>query len=120
MQKQVLVILLVAILVAVFALTNAEVMAVRLFFWTYELSGSLVILISVALGAVLVFLLNTVGWIKGKLTVKDLKSELDKTKKQLEDVLQTNQTYQQEIENLKAELNMAIQANQVEQTQQEQ
>ncbi len=118
MQKQVLVILLVAILVAVFALTNAEVMAVRLFFWTYELSGSLVILISVALGAILVFLLNTVGWIKSKFTLKEVRNELDKTRKQLDDALKDNQLYQREIENLKAKLDAEQLATQQEQTQQ--
>ena len=119
MQKQVLVILLVAILVAVFALTNAEVMSVRLFFWTYELSGSLVILISVALGAMLVFLLNTVGWIKSKFTLKGVKTELEHTKKQRDDALKENQLYQQEIENLKAKLNVEQSALQQEQTPQQ-
>ncbi len=107
MQKQVVFILLVAILVAIFALTNAEVVSVRLFFWTYELSGSLLILISVTLGAILVFLLNTAGWLKSKFTIKEVKTELEKTKKQLENTIASNQQLQQEVENLKAELHEA-------------
>lgn len=51
MQRQFLSLLLVSILIAIFALTNVDIMQVRLFFWTYELSASLVILFSVALGA---------------------------------------------------------------------
>lgn len=102
MQKQFVFLLIVAILVAIFTITNAEVMTVRLFFWTYQLSGSLVILISVALGALLVIALNAISWIKQKHTIKELNKQVEQTKNELAKALQDNVTLQAEIETEKA------------------
>lgn len=105
MQRQIIYFLLVAILVAIFALTNAQVMTVRLFFVSYELSGALVILISVALGSLLVVVLNAANWFKQKREIKSLKHEKEKLQLQLENAMTQLENAQQEIENLKAEKN---------------
>jgi uncharacterized integral membrane protein len=107
MQKQFVFLLIVAILVAIFAITNAEVVAVRLFFWTFELSGSLLILISVALGALLVVLLNAVTWIKQRNTIKDLNRQLEKAHNQLEMTQAENVNLLQQIEAEKAKVDVA-------------
>jgi uncharacterized integral membrane protein len=118
MQKQFVFLLIVAILVAIFAITNAEVVAVRLFFWTYELSGSLVILFSVALGALLVIALNAVGWIKQRHNLKEATSKFEKAqkeietiKKELQETKNDNEKLQQQVEDEKAKVSVAESEN---------
>jgi uncharacterized integral membrane protein len=105
MQKQFIFIILVSIIVAIFALTNAEVMTVRLFFWTYQLSGSLVILISVALGALLVLLFGLYKSVKTTFTLRNLNNEVIALKATNESLNSKNTVLEQEIERLKAEVN---------------
>lgn len=105
MQKQFIFVILVSIIVAIFALTNAEVMTVRLFFWTYQLSGSLVILISVALGALLVLVFGLYKSVKTKFTLRNLNNEVASLKASNENLNSKNKALEQEIERLKAEVN---------------
>lgn len=105
MQKQFIFVILVSIIVAIFALTNAEVMTVRLFFWTYQLSGSLVILISVALGALLVLVFGLYKSVKTKFTLRNLNNEVVSLKASNENLNLKNKALEQEIERLKAEVN---------------
>lgn len=105
MQKQFIFVILVSIIVAIFALTNAEVMTVRLFFWTYQLSGSLVILISVALGALLVLMFGLYKSVKTKFTLRNLNNEVVSLKASNENLNSKNKALEQEIERLKAEVN---------------
>lgn len=105
MQKQFIFVILVSIIVAIFALTNAEVMTVRLFFWTYQLSGSLVILISVALGALLVLVFGLYKSVKTKFTLRNLNNEVASLKATNESLNTKNKVFEQEIERLKAEVN---------------
>ena len=105
MQKQFIFVILVSIIVAIFALTNAEVMTVRLFFWTYQLSGSLVILISVALGALLVLVFGLYKSVKAKFTLRNLNNEVVSLKASNENLNSKNKALEQEIERLKAEVN---------------
>lgn len=105
MQKQFIFVILVSIIVAIFALTNAEVMTVRLFFWTYQLSGSLVILISVALGALLVLAFGLYKSVKTKFTLRNLNNEVVSLKASNENLNSKNKALEQEIERLKAEVN---------------
>lgn len=105
MQKQFIFVILISIVVAIFALTNAEVMTVRLFFWTYQLSGSLVILISVALGALLVLVFGLYKSVKTQFTLRNLNNEIKTLKSSQEALSASNASYQQEIERLKAEVN---------------
>lgn len=105
MQKQFIFVILVSIIVAIFALTNAEVMTVRLFFWAYQLSGSLVILISVALGALLVLVFGLYKSVKTKFTLRNLNNEVVSLKASNENLNSKNKALEQEIERLKAEVN---------------
>lgn len=118
MQKQFIFLLIVAILVAIFAITNAEVVTVRLFFWTYELSGSLVILFSVALGALLVVAINAVGWVKQRQALKAVDTKLEKTNNELERIQEEleeskrrNEQLLQQIEEEKAKVSVAESEN---------
>jgi len=104
MQKQFIFFILLSILVAFFAITNAEVMTVQLFFWSFQLSGSLVILLSVALGALLVLLFGIYRSFKTRSTIKELERNLANTKTQLETLKNEQNKTLQDNEVLKAEV----------------
>lgn len=104
MQKQFILFVLLSIIIAFFAITNADIMTVRLFFWTYDLSGSLVILISVALGGLLVFLFGLVTFFKHKKIVWDLHKDVKSAQSTIDELTKQKNLNLQQIENLKAEL----------------
>ena len=104
MQKQFILFILLSIIIAIFAITNAEIMTVRLFFWTFSLSGSLVILLSVALGGLLVFLFGLVSFFKNKMAIRDLQKELKSAQLSIEELTRQKQLNLQQIEDLKAEI----------------
>jgi len=103
MQKQFIFFILLSILVAIFAITNAEVIKVQLFFWSFQLSGSLVILISVALGALLVLLFGIYRSFKTRSIIKELERNLSNIKIQFESLTSEHNKTLQENEVLKAE-----------------
>jgi len=105
MQKQFIFLILLSILVAIFAITNANVMSVQLFLWSFQLSGSLVILISVALGACLVLLFGLYRSIKTRMTIRDLEKNINNLKIQQETLITEHKKTLQENEVLKAEVN---------------
>jgi uncharacterized integral membrane protein len=104
MQKQFILFVLLSIVIALFAITNADIMTVRLFFWTFDLSGSLVILISVGLGGLLVFLFGLVNFFKNKRIVWDLQKEVKSAKLTIEELTRQKNLGLQQVEDLKAEL----------------
>lgn len=77
--------LVFAILVTVFALTNASPVVIHLFFYEFTASQALVIFISAALGAVIVTSLGVVRYIKLRGQVK----ALQKSNEELEAKLQS-------------------------------
>jgi uncharacterized integral membrane protein len=104
MQKQFILFILLSIIIAIFAITNAEIMTVRLFFWTFSLSGSLVILLSVALGGLLVFLFGLVSFFRNKMMIRDLQKEVKSAQLSIEELTRQKQLNLQQIEDLKAEI----------------
>ena len=59
MQKNIIIILILSIFVAIFAILNAAAMPVNLIVTTIEISAALIILISACLGAIIVFVFDT-------------------------------------------------------------
>lgn len=104
MQKQFILFVLLSIIIAIFAITNADIITVRLFFWTFDLSGSLVILISVGLGGLLVFLFGLVSYFKNKRIIWDLQKELKSAKLTIDELTRQKNLSLQQIEDLKAEM----------------
>jgi ABC-type phosphate transport system auxiliary subunit len=82
-------------------------MTVRLFFWTFDLSGSLVILISVGLGGLLVFLFGLVNFFKNKRIIWDLQKEVKSAKLTIDELTRQKNLSLQQIEDLKAELSVS-------------
>ncbi len=76
MQGSLIALLVTAIIVAVFAVLNAETVSINLLFAKFELSQAVVILLSAALGALAMFLLNTVKVLKLKKEIKQLNKQI--------------------------------------------
>lgn len=105
MQKQFILFIVLSILVAIFAITNANVMNVQLFLWSFQLSGSLVILLSVALGAGLVLMFGIYRSIKTRMMIRDLDKNISNLKIQQETLITEHKKTLQENEVLKAQIN---------------
>jgi uncharacterized integral membrane protein len=69
--------LVLAILVAVFAIQNAGPVTLRFGIWSVETSLVVVILVSVAAGAAVASLLGLPGWIRDRSRLRQLARELD-------------------------------------------
>ncbi|NLG86453.1 MAG: DUF1049 domain-containing protein [Firmicutes bacterium] len=81
--------LICALLVAVFAVQNAKPVAVAFLVWRFEVSLVLIILGAAALGAVAVFLLGTLRLVQQSRSIREatqrvqqLESELERCKEQ--------------------------------------
>lgn len=72
-QVMFLVSLVFAIIITIFALTNADPVVINMIFYKFEASQALIIFISAALGAVIVASLGLVNHIKLKSQIKTLR-----------------------------------------------
>ena len=88
MQTFILAILGFALLVTVFALQNATPVPIRVFFWDFEASMALIIIVSALVGALLSSLF---GLVRRKQQIK----EEDTTTKQIQD---TNECSKQQVD----------------------
>lgn len=77
MQKNLILTLLFSIVIAVFAILNAAPIRVNLIFAKVNISAALVILISAALGALLIFSIDILSKIKGMRQIKQLEKKLE-------------------------------------------
>ncbi len=75
--------LIFAILITVFALTNASPVGINLLFYKFTASQALIIFVSAALGAVIVATLGTVRYIRRVNEIRRLKKEIDVLKKEV-------------------------------------
>ena len=98
MQIRFIASLIFAILVAIFAIQNSEIVTIDFLFAAFPVSQALVILISAALGAIIALLFGAVKHFKAQhkikeqgRTIEQLKNELEaiKEKKQIPIVIET-------------------------------
>ncbi len=75
-QAALIVFLLLAIGVALFAVQNAGPVALRFGFWSVEMSLVVVVLVAAALGAILASLLSLPGWIRDRRLLRQQSKEL--------------------------------------------
>jgi len=68
--------LAMAILIAIFALLNGGTVPVNLGFANLESSLALVILVSVAIGAIIIYLIDVVGKFKSAYKIKELEKKI--------------------------------------------
>jgi len=77
--------LVMAILIAIFALLNGTAVPVSFGFAKFESSLALIILGSVAIGAVIIYLIDVVGKIKNAKKIRDLEKKVTQLEKDLEE-----------------------------------
>jgi len=91
MQIWFVVSLIFSIIVVVFAALNSEVVTIKLFWANYELSQSVVILMSAAFGAAIAIFLGVFSKIKSSLRIRALTSNLEsaetKNRKQVSELI---------------------------------
>ncbi len=83
MQSTFIVALVFAVLVAVFAILNGEVVTINLLFQKFQISQALVILIAAILGAISVYMMNLVNKVKTSLKIKDLNKKLKQSEMEI-------------------------------------
>ncbi len=76
MQKSLIVVLITGLIVAIFAVLNAEPVTVNVIFTKFTMSQAIVILVSVIFGALAMFMLNAFQVMKLKKQVKQLSKKL--------------------------------------------
>ena len=76
-QAALILFLLLAIAVALFAVQNAGPVTLRLGFWSVEMSLVVVVLVAVALGAVLASMLSLPGWFRDRRLLRQQSKELE-------------------------------------------
>jgi len=116
MQFTFIISLFFAILVALFAILNAETVTINVLFSKFQTSQAVVILVSAALGAVVVYLLSIIKKIKSSLKLKEsdkkvkiYEIENQKLVEELEEIKEKNVELMEELEktkNTKSEINL--------------
>ena len=79
--------LIFAIIVAIFAISNAGPVDISFLYWHYSISQALVILLSAAIGAIIVGTIGLFGQIRYSVTIRGLNNrikELEKEKEELQ------------------------------------
>lgn len=100
MEKWFIISLVIAILIGIFAISNGEVVDVNLFVTTIQVSQAIVIFISALLGAVIVFIFETVRLWKLKRLLKDANKQLSQKEKENNSLLELIKNKDREIESL--------------------
>ena len=77
--------LVMAILIAIFALLNGTTVPVNFGFANLESSLALVILVSVAIGAVIIYLIDVVGKFKSTRRIKELEKKVTQLEKDIDE-----------------------------------
>lgn len=86
MQIWFIVSLVFSLIIAVFAALNSDVVTIRLIFAKYQLSQSLVIILSAVIGAVIAIFLGLFNKIKTKLKIRELNNELKAANLKIEEL----------------------------------
>lgn len=81
--------------VVFFAVLNPDVVTIRLFWTNFELSQSLVILVSAAFGAIITIFLGFFGKIKTSLNIRELSSELRAANQKIGTLSNSVKSYEQ-------------------------
>ncbi|HBH12676.1 MAG: Uncharacterized protein XD91_0781 [Clostridiales bacterium 38_11] len=111
MQLNFILLLIVSIFIAIFAIQNGETVSIDLFFMKREMSQALVILASVGLGALVTGVLSTFGKVKKmrenkslSKKVKALEADMNTTSNKLATTTAENEELQKINSDLKSEL----------------
>jgi len=86
MQVWFVVSLIFSLIIATFAALNSDIVTIRLLFTKYQLSQSLVIIISAVIGSVIAIFLGLFSKIKASMKIRELNSELKIAKSKIEEL----------------------------------
>ncbi|KDR93962.1 Protein of unknown function [Peptoclostridium litorale DSM 5388] len=99
--------LLFAIFVAVFAVMNSDVVTIQFLWKEYQLSQSVVILISATFGALVTFFISLFSKMKYGMKSRENKNKISGLEKNIKGLEEANKNYEIEIERLKLKLEHA-------------
>ncbi|MDI3547682.1 MAG: hypothetical protein PWR10_1334 [Halanaerobiales bacterium] len=96
MQRNILIILFFALIVAIFAIQNANTVSISIFTWKYEVSLVIIVLGAIVFGAIIMGLVTSIKQIR-------LSRELRAVKNEREKLQETNRVLEKRIAQLKKE-----------------
>ncbi|MCR4430770.1 MAG: LapA family protein [Tepidanaerobacteraceae bacterium] len=103
MQLVLVLTLIFALLVAIFALSNANEVIIRFPWGDYPVSQAIVILGSAAIGSVVIMILGIFSQIKSKIKIWEYQGKIKKLEKELEEVKKQYETLRIAMEDQSAE-----------------
>lgn len=106
MQKNIIIILILSIFIAIFAILNAGAVPVNLIVTTVEISAALVILISACFGAVIVFVFDTMTKRKLRKVIKEHEKNIVLITKEHQDLKAKYDDAVSELSVLKDQINV--------------
>ncbi|NNG67418.1 LapA family protein [Caldanaerobacter subterraneus] len=80
--------LIFAIIVAIFAISNSGPVDISFLYWHYSMSQALVILLSAAVGAIIVGIIGVFGQIRYSATIRGLNNRIKELEKEKEELIQ--------------------------------
>ncbi|AYO30748.1 DUF1049 domain-containing protein [Biomaibacter acetigenes] len=95
--------LIFALLVAIFAISNANEVVIRFPWGNYPISQALVILGSAAIGSVVVLMLGVFSQVKSKIKMWEYQGKIKKLEKELKEVKEQYETVKKAMEAQNAE-----------------
>ena len=96
--------LLFAVIIAIFAVLNSDVVTIQLIFKKVELSQSVIILGSAAIGAIIAVFFGVFSKVKSSLKIRELKGEIKELETSLEKIQNENQALLESISQNTAEV----------------
>lgn len=98
MQRKIMLVLIFALFIAIFAINNSNPVTIKLFTLEYEVSLVIIVLGAIAFGVLLMGIFSSINQLK-------LKKELGKYKKQVGELREDNKKLLEEKENVNIEIN---------------
>jgi|GEM_PF-2557806 len=99
-----------SVIIAIFAVQNSDVVKIDLFWYDWNLSQSLVILISAAFGAIITIFLGLFGKIKSSLRMRELTADLKAAEKKIELLSNSVKSFEEKAAAAKAQSYAASQS----------
>ena len=99
MQGTIIFGLIFAILIAIFAIQNASIVALNILMWEFEISLAVVVLGSIIFGALVIGIFSYFKQFQLKRKNRNLKLEIQSLKEELEDVNEKNRKLEAGIDN---------------------
>ena len=101
MQKNLIIALIFAIIVAIFSIQNSGPVSLVFFTWEFTTSLVVILLASAVLGAIIMWVISSFKQLKLKKEIRDLKKEIRNLDKEVEKIMKEKEEIAKEKESLK-------------------